>query len=293
MPDAVSPHCMPHTVSYFHVERQLRAPGVCADIRHFGWQQPSRDAVFETDAHYIDFSIGPRNRSASLVNPNGGSAHRPGDLVFIPRGRAFMGDCDPSEHSLLCLTLEGDRAIDLFEDDGLPELGPCFDVQAGRVRSAMARLVRELRSPGFGQDILLESMALTIVVDLCRHLRGRSDGAADDRGRMPAWRVRRIKERIDSELSGSLSIAELAADIRTSPRHLVRTFKATTGMTLTDYIARQRISHAMEMLRSGDGMIKVVAAACGFQSPAAFSAAFRKATGVTPREFREGRERLQ
>ena len=33
-------------------------------------------------------------------------------------------------------------------------------------------------------------------------------------------------------------------------------------------------------------MIKAVAFECGFQSPAAFTAAFRKVTGRSPREYR-------
>ena len=51
------PLCAPHTASHFHVERQLHANGIFADIRHFGWTQSSR-SVFQPNAYYLDFSIG-------------------------------------------------------------------------------------------------------------------------------------------------------------------------------------------------------------------------------------------
>jgi AraC family transcriptional regulator len=146
-----------------------------------------------------------------------------------------------------------------------------------------------LRNPGFGQDILLESMALMLVVELCRHFRHAQYDDRSAHGQMPGWRLRRIKDKIEADLAEMLSVADLAAEIRTSPRHLIRTFRATTGITLTDYIASRRIARAQDLLVHDEAMIKVIAGKCGFQSAAAFSAAFRKATGMTPREYREER----
>ncbi|ALR21862.1 MULTISPECIES: AraC family transcriptional regulator [Sphingobium] len=282
------PMCAPHTASHFHVEQQVHANGIFADIRHFGWTQSSR-AVFQPDSYYLDFSIGPRCPTSRFYSNDRQLADPPGDIVFLPKGGAFAALSEPGEHSLLCLTFANERAMQLFEEDSIADLTPCQDVQIGRVRQGLARLVEELRNPGFGQDILLESMALLLVVELCRHFR---HAQYDDRGvygQMPGWRLRRIKDRIEAELASTLSVADLATEIRTSPRHLMRTFKATTGTTLTDYIAGRRIARAQEQLAQDDAMIKVIAGNCGFQSAAAFSAAFRKATGMTPREYREER----
>jgi AraC family transcriptional regulator len=76
-----------------------------------------------------------------------------------------------------------------------------------------------------------------------------------------------------------------------SPRHLIRTFKNTVGATLSDFIAEARIRRAKEELSREGALIKVVAGDCGFQSAAAFSASFRKATGMTPKEYRQERFR--
>src|SRR3546814_16144670 len=88
-------------------------------------------------------------------------------------------------------------------------------------------------------------------------------------------------------IAGPLSIADLAAECGMSPRHLIRTFKNTVGITLSEFISNARINHAKLELAKEDAMIKVVAGNCGFQSAAAFSASFRTATGVTPRQDRK------
>jgi AraC family transcriptional regulator len=148
-------------------------------------------------------------------------------------------------------------------------------------------LLEEVRAPGFGHDILLESLALTIVVELRRHLRERQRLDVSPRGRIAGWRLKRLRERIETGLEHPLTIPELAAECDMSPRHLIRTFKNTVGTTLSDYIAAARIQRAKELLQQRDTLIKVIAYNCGFQSAAAFSAAFRQATGLTPKAFRE------
>lgn len=286
------PPCAPHTASHFRVERSLASNGICADIRHFGWHRHTR-ATFEATSYYLDFSIGPRSPTSRFFKSENQLDRPPGDIVFLPRGSAFRALSEPGEHSLLCLTFESIHALRLFESEDFPEdIPPCFDVQAGRIRQGLARLLEEIRNPGFGQEVLLESVALSLVVDLCRHLRQFDGHQPASTGRMADWRLRRLRDRIEDGLSGTLSIADLAAECGTSSRHLIRTFKTTTGSTLSDYIARRRIERAMRALDDQKTMIKVIAGDCGFQSAAAFSASFRKATGMTPKQYREERLRL-
>ena len=97
----------------------------------------------------------------------------------------------------------------------------------------------------------------------------------------------RIEDRVEQP-GKPPSVAELAAECGLSTRHFFRQFKIATGQTLTRYVADRKISRAKQLLRQASPAIKVIAWDCGFDSPAAFSAAFRKATGLTPRQFREG-----
>ena len=69
-------------------------------------------------------------------------------------------------------------------------------------------------------------------------------------------------------------------------RHLTRAFRASRGISLAEQIAQSRLDLARRMLDSGVS-IKQTAAAAGFSAPTNFSAAFRRATGCSPREFRQ------
>jgi AraC family transcriptional regulator len=287
-PDGDGRLCRPFTVSHFTVENSTSINGINAEIRRFGWDY-SCDATFQANAHYIDFSLMPRSVRSRLYYTDRRYTPPPGQIVFIPEGSVFAAHSDPCEQRLLCLTFEHERALCLFENDGRElDLSPCFDVRAPRVRQTMARLAEEVRAPGFAHDVLIEALALTIIVELGRHLRERCRPDGPPRGRMAHWRLKRLRERIETGLERPLTIAELAAECGMSPRHLIRTFKNTVGVTLSDYIAAARIDRAKDQLKSGDLLIKVIAHRCGFQSAAAFSAAFRHATGMTPKIFREG-----
>lgn len=285
------PMCRPYTTSFFQVEHQINANGIHADIRSFGWEY-SCTGHFEAESYYIDYSLAPRSTLSKLLRTDHRRTPDPGDIVFLPQGSVFNAKCRPCKQRLLCLTFEHERAVRLFEGyNQLVDLLPCFDVQATRVRQTLVHIAEEVREPGFGSHILIESQALVLVVELCRHLQQRQQVDGTPRGQIADWRLRRLKERIEDGLVGPLSVTELAAECGMSPRHLIRTFKNTLGITLSDYIAEARIRQAKSELAAEDALIKVVAHHCGFESPAAFSAAFRKATGMSPREFRQARFR--
>lgn len=279
--------CQPLTASYFQIENRFVTHGISAEIRHFAWEH-SCTAPFEANGHYLDFSLGPRSHGARL-GPGGGRAAVPfGEVAFIPKGARFAAQCAPSEFRVLCLTFEDWAATRLCDGDDLSAtLRPCFDVKAPLVRQGMARLAHEMANPGFAHETLLQTIALTLFVDLARYLRGRELPGETISTRIPDWRLRRLKDRIGADLAGPLSIPDLAEECGLSPRHLMRTFKNTVGTTISAYIADARIAQAKRDLARKDAVIKVVAGNCGFQSASAFSAAFRKATGVSPRRFRE------
>jgi AraC family transcriptional regulator len=278
------PTMWPTTASRFQVERSVNAKGINVDIRHFGWDE-CFDAEFETSFYYIDLSLRPRARDSRIIE--GPQRTSLGDMMFLPSGSSFKVETGASDHSVLCVTFGVERALRLLECDRLAELPPCLDLRAAPIRHAMARLVEEMRNPGFGSDVLIEGVTLALVVELYRHLGEPSRGENVTTGQIADWRLKRIRDRIHDGMAGPLTIESIAAECRMSPRHLIRTFKNTIGTTLSSYIAEARLTRAKEQLLNAELPIKVIAGQCGFQSAAAFTAAFRKATGFTPRGYRD------
>lgn len=71
-----------------------------------------------------------------------------------------------------------------------------------------------------------------------------------------------------------------------SSRSLRRLFKAQTGMTISGYLHQLRLCRAMMLLRNADYLISNIATECGYEDSNYFSSVFRKATNLTPTEYR-------
>jgi len=81
-----------------------------------------------------------------------------------------------------------------------------------------------------------------------------------------------------------LTVDEWAAQVLSSPRTLLRDFRADTGLTFEQWRLRCRLSAAVEFLAAGFG-IDQVAARVGFATRSGFTRAFRQQFGSTPHEF--------
>jgi AraC family transcriptional regulator len=71
-----------------------------------------------------------------------------------------------------------------------------------------------------------------------------------------------------------------------SVRQLTRAFRASRGCSIGRYVAHSQIDHAKRLLAT-EQTVKAVAHSLGFSSSSRFAFAFRRATGETPRAFRE------
>ena len=114
------------------------------------------------------------------------------------------------------------------------------------------------------------------------------DVARDRPGGAPRSLLGIIGEQIRARvLTGHVLIDEVARSMDSSVRTLQRELHraGTDFRSLTNLVRTQR---ATELLRHTSGSITRVSAELGYSSPAGFARAFRKATGVAPREFRKG-----
>ncbi|MBQ2708618.1 MAG: helix-turn-helix transcriptional regulator [Clostridia bacterium] len=94
-----------------------------------------------------------------------------------------------------------------------------------------------------------------------------------------------IRERITDP---ALRVENIAAAFHMSGTHLRRIFEAELGMTPSAYIAAQRLENACIRLRTERRTSIVrISESCGYASVYYFSAAFRRAMGCSPSEYRK------
>ena len=71
------------------------------------------------------------------------------------------------------------------------------------------------------------------------------------------------------------------------PSSLSKLFAKETGITVKDYIIRAKVTTAQNMLKYSDFSLSDISLALGYSSQSAFTASFRKMTGMTPKQYRD------
>ena len=89
-----------------------------------------------------------------------------------------------------------------------------------------------------------------------------------------------------AHLDEPLTVEDLARRALMSPRTFARRFRAATGTTPLQWLLRQRILHAQQLLEATDLPVELIANRCGFGSATALRVHFRRATGTSPLAYR-------
>jgi AraC-like DNA-binding protein len=84
----------------------------------------------------------------------------------------------------------------------------------------------------------------------------------------------------------TVTAASVCRAVGLSERTLRRRFPEVVGMTWRAYLLQCRLLRAMTLLAEGGASILDVATAVGFDSPSAFTRAFRRTTGESPSDYR-------
>ncbi|WP_143137539.1 helix-turn-helix transcriptional regulator, partial [Burkholderia ubonensis] len=94
-------------------------------------------------------------------------------------------------------------------------------------------------------------------------------------------RVEAMRERLAADLTGAVTLDEIAQAAGLSPFHAARLFTRTTGMPPHAWRNQLRLQRALAPLRAGVAVAEV-AAASGFVDQSHFTRHFRRMFGVPP-----------
>ncbi len=102
-------------------------------------------------------------------------------------------------------------------------------------------------------------------------------------------RVRRVLDYMADHISDQITLEELAHVACLSTFHFARVFALAVGVPPHRYLSRMRLENAMAALAVGRLPLSEIALGACFSSQASFTRAFRRATGMTPGEYRQRR----
>ena len=205
-------------------------------------------------------------------------------LSFVPAGHAYH---EWQEPSLLF------RAIYFYFD---PEKIP-LEVEAGQSDALRVprlffedaalwetafKLRRLIENPSLDSRICFEALGIVLAHELVRSAISSRQSAPLARGGLAAWQQRLLIDYVEENLAEQISLTALAKLVGLSPYHFCRAFKQSFGVPPHRYHTGRRIELAKTLLARRGSSVTQFGLELGFSETSSFSAAFRKATGLTP-----------
>ncbi len=158
------------------------------------------------------------------------------------------------------------------------------------LRWSMERIMQELREPQPGSILVLQHLAQLLLVQALRaHL---AEGLSTEVG----WLFALADEQIGPALSAMhgdpahpWTLQVLAERVGMSRSGFAQRFKETVGASPIDYLTRWRMLLAGDRLANSSDSISIIARSLGYESESAFSTAFKRVMGCSPRQYSRGR----
>lgn len=98
--------------------------------------------------------------------------------------------------------------------------------------------------------------------------------------------IEQCKLYISNKIFTKIKIEDIAEYVGLNPKYVSRLFAKRERMTIHDYIQKEKIDIACNLLKHSDRSVSEIALYMGFQSQSNFGAVFRKWKYMTPTEYR-------
>jgi AraC-like DNA-binding protein len=158
------------------------------------------------------------------------------------------------------------------------------------LRWYLERMMQELRDPQPGGSLITQQVAYTMLVQALRlHL---AEGLSGGVGWLFALADKQMSAAITSmhdDPAHRWTLQELAERVGMSRSIFALKFKQTVGASAMEYLTRWRMLLAGDRLVNSSDPISVIALSLGYESESAFSTAFKRVMGCSPRQYSRGR----
>lgn len=273
--------------------------------------------ILPASGHLISYHILTEGRCYGGLVGEEPVALAPGDVIVFPHGDAHalssgpdvrveplrqvtasapwpaltrIGPRGPAAASFVCGFLGCDRQPFNPLLESLPRRMHLRCMSDPWVAGFVRRLAEEARVGRAGADSVLTRLAELMFIELLRrYLDDLPPGQAGWLSGLRDGVVGRALAMIHGRPGHAWTLAELAHEAAASRSKLSRRFVQLMGQSPMQYLAQWRMQVAANLLHQGVARVASVGAQVGYESEAAFNRAFKKATGLAPGAWRDGR----
>lgn len=184
-------------------------------------------------------------------------------VAFLQTGQILHRGPRPSD-----LTKTMKRVVSLKEGG---------DAEALRVAYSRSRVITKTQ-----YDSILRLLSI-----FAQHLSALSNQLLVQGEKSESPAIARAREYITENHAEELTLGDVAHKVNMSAFYFCKTFKKSTGLTFTDYLARVRVEKVKELLLDPHKRVSEAAYEVGFQSLSQFNRVFHRITGESPTAYRD------
>jgi AraC family transcriptional regulator len=207
-------------------------------------------------------------------------------LTFVPAGCEYHEWHQPRALGRAVFFYLDPAKVPVYADAALKDFSPRLYFEDATVLDTALKLATLIERGSADHGHYLEALGVVLSHELVRLNAGMPRAQPRLRGGLTAWQQRVVTSYIEEHLSEQVSLATLAGLVRLSAFYFCRAFKQSFGIPPHRYHSTRRIERAKALLVEPESSVTEVGMTVGFSETSSFTAAFRKATGMTPTAYR-------
>lgn len=159
-----------------------------------------------------------------------------------------------------------------------------YNVSKTNVCTCLNLMLEEVSRQEEDYETVCQNLLEVLLISM---LRSGSLSVVPDNSRLLNRECTQIKNYLDANYSETITLDSLAALTHMNKYYLAHTFTKYIGLSPINYLLQKRIQEGKSLLESTSYSIAQISDLLGFSSQSYFSQAFRKATGMTPMQYRK------
>jgi AraC family transcriptional regulator len=232
-----------------------------------------------------------------------------GDLAFVPAGQPtyWRAQVDDRPLSFLCIYVQPELVMATAEGSGLNlalpnqlDLVRCLTQSEPHLQQIAMMLLAELKSGGIMGELYLESLTQLLTIHLLHHygnsppilaepilgMKPTDKTIVTDRHNLTQIRLQQAIDYIHDHLNSDLSMTQIATSVNVSPTYFASLFKNATGISLHQYVIKERVERAKLLMTKNTYLtLANIASQVGFSSQSHLIYHCKRLTGMTPKQF--------
>lgn len=150
----------------------------------------------------------------------------------------------------------------------------------------LSHIKQELTDKGKFTYEMIKTYLLQMLVHALKEMKAKDE--ISDHGRL--WKesiILDVQNYIEKNHYKPIRLEDVSQEVCISENYLNTLFKSIAGKTIIQYIAEYKIDKAKNLLKNSNDTIQGIASRLGYYDQYHFSKAFKKATGISPTQYRK------